>query len=378
MRFLSFDIESCDGRINTGGMCSFGYCIADENFVITEKDDILINPKPGRFEARVKGKLRYSEEEFRKSPRFPSVYKKIKKLFSDDVCVIGYSILNDVLYLDDACRAYRLPYIDYKFTDVQCIYDIFRDSANSIGLEKAAQDCGIDLLAHRSDEDAKATLLILKHVCEKTGKGFDELIRDYEILQGEASRLEIKKCLTDKLSGEINYNSNTIKKRILKEYTEGFSRERKRSGKEGEFSGKKIYLEEEILTADLDKSLRMIARIYAMGGVKSEKYDSSALYVYPDSQDKYARNNIFHLEKKNKVKCYTLKEFENLLGELPETEADKFALLKEYKKRQNRKKNYAYRPRMPIKYKKSGRNGKNTEKISAAKTDNLQNGKLKR
>mgnify|MGYP002563447014 CR=1 FL=1 len=31
-----------------------------------------------------------------------------------------------------------------------------------------------------------------------------------------------------------------------------------------------------------------------------------------------------------------------------------------------------------VKYKKSGRNGKNTEKISAARTDNLQNGKLKR
>ena len=34
MRYLSFDIECCDGR----SICEFGYVITDESFNIIEKD----------------------------------------------------------------------------------------------------------------------------------------------------------------------------------------------------------------------------------------------------------------------------------------------------------------------------------------------------
>ena len=118
MRYLCYDIESCDGGKN-GSLCSFGYCIADENFNIIEQDDIIVNPnKP--FNKRLFGKvikLAYTEDVFRAAPRFPLVYDRIRSLFNGDITVIGFSIINDVNYLADAIRTYKLAPMGYEFFD---------------------------------------------------------------------------------------------------------------------------------------------------------------------------------------------------------------------------------------------------------------------
>ena len=134
MKYLCFDIESCDGG-RGGSLCSFGYCIADENFNIIESDDILVNPKKA-FNKRLFGsviKLAYSEEQFRAAPKFPDVYSRIRQLF-DNVTVIGFSVLNDVNYLADAIRAYGLEQIHYEFYDVQLMYGIARKESRSYSL----------------------------------------------------------------------------------------------------------------------------------------------------------------------------------------------------------------------------------------------------
>lgn len=41
MRYLFFDIECCNGR----NICEFSYVINDDEFNISEKKDIIINPK---------------------------------------------------------------------------------------------------------------------------------------------------------------------------------------------------------------------------------------------------------------------------------------------------------------------------------------------
>ena len=49
MKYLSFDIECADGGKAT--ICSFGYVIADEQFRVLKKEDIVLNPD-GKFFAR--------------------------------------------------------------------------------------------------------------------------------------------------------------------------------------------------------------------------------------------------------------------------------------------------------------------------------------
>lgn len=41
MKYLSFDIECCDGR----HICEFGYVVADEKFNVLERDCITMNPE---------------------------------------------------------------------------------------------------------------------------------------------------------------------------------------------------------------------------------------------------------------------------------------------------------------------------------------------
>lgn len=41
MKYLSFDIECCDGQ----HICEFGYVLIDEQFNVLERDCITINPE---------------------------------------------------------------------------------------------------------------------------------------------------------------------------------------------------------------------------------------------------------------------------------------------------------------------------------------------
>ena len=42
--YLFFDIECASVNKTVAKICVFGYCLADENFNVIEKEDLLINP----------------------------------------------------------------------------------------------------------------------------------------------------------------------------------------------------------------------------------------------------------------------------------------------------------------------------------------------
>ena len=130
MEYLVIDTESCTGRSDDGSLCSIGYAVCDENFNVIEKEDILINPLPKRFLVGDKKNAKrtgvtfaYTVEEFRKAPRFCDLYDRIKSIFSGRT-VLGFSMANDVKYLNDACDSFSLPRIEYNFYDVQFIYQL--------------------------------------------------------------------------------------------------------------------------------------------------------------------------------------------------------------------------------------------------------------
>ena len=113
MEFIVIDTESCTGRADDGSLCSVGYAICDEELNILQQEDILINPLPKRFMVGDKKNAKrtgvtfaYTVEEFRAAPRFNEVYEKIKKLFTGRT-VLGFSMANDVKYLNNACDCFR-------------------------------------------------------------------------------------------------------------------------------------------------------------------------------------------------------------------------------------------------------------------------------
>lgn len=331
MKFLCFDIESCDGGRN-GSLCSFGYCLADEKFNIVEQDDIIVNPKKA-FNKRLFGsviKLAYTEDVFRSAPRFPQVYGKIKSLFSSDVIVIGFSILNDVNYLADSIRTYSLDPIYYEFYDVQLMYSIFKKQARNFGLNAAASEFDIDYLEHRSVDDAVATLKVLKGILDSSGKTFSDFVKAYGIVNGSISQYGVKNCFTDMMYSEIDYSNVKIKKRLLNEFLL-IQSHNKKTGLI--FSHKVVCFDENLELDDISLTRNRIAKLYELGGRYSSGIESSNIFVYNGTQTsryQYALNSV---NLGHKLRFLTLNSFLEMLGEIPNICFDDYAILNASNKR---------------------------------------------
>lgn len=196
MDYLFYDIECSDGR----HMCSFGYVITDEYFNILEKADILINPEAifhtGAWSKKNREKdpgieLAYPKERFKANPTFPARYERIQRLLQhDDRKIIGFSHHNDALFLTVACKRYELPIIDYKFYDAQEMFGESRNIVNQVALNAIAEALEVDLsklVQHRSDDDAEASMLVTKALCEVLGLTLEELIGHCPRCAGEVT-----------------------------------------------------------------------------------------------------------------------------------------------------------------------------------------------
>lgn len=321
MKILSYDVESCTGRTDDGSLCSFGYVLADENFNILCQEDILINPRPKKFrlgktneEPRVK--LAYSEEEFRSSPRFSEQYEKISSLFEKDTIVIGFAINNDVAYINDACRYADKKYIRFKFFDVQQIMGFIYPEKKNLGLKTYADMYGIEFIEHRSDEDARVTLLILQKACEHLKLTFKELLTYFDIDFGENGR-EVKKPI---YKAEL-YEKHGLKKSkatnniLLYEFLEELRSRPKIKG--GILRGKRILFNNSMEMDDINFSRSLMKRIYDLSGIYIKDMSGANVYVYDagNLEDKgYKKAKALKMQGQ-KITFMERQEFLELIGE---------------------------------------------------------------
>lgn len=190
MKYLAFDIECADG--GKGTICTFGYIIADMNFKIIRRKEIIINPE-ARFnligrEGRPDIHLAYPIETFKKAPAFDKFYDEIKTLLeSKDYHIIGHSVGDDATYLNKACKRYKLAPINFQYFDTQRMYRELFGEKNLVSIENAVLSLGIDqkFRYHQSVEDARATLILLKAMLEKTSMTFEQFIESTNKCGGE-------------------------------------------------------------------------------------------------------------------------------------------------------------------------------------------------
>ena len=140
MKYLFFDIECADGGKAT--ICSFGYVIADMDFRILKKEDIVINPESnfnltGR-DGRPDVQLAYPIATFKRAPNFKHFYEKIKALVENEkYYIVGHSIYDDATYLNKACARYKLDPLNFQYFDTQRMYREIVGDKHSISLENA-------------------------------------------------------------------------------------------------------------------------------------------------------------------------------------------------------------------------------------------------
>jgi len=203
-KYLFFDIECSNGY----NICSFGYCLVSEKLKVVEKKDIVINPESNFIMAkkghRAKIELAYPEEYFYKQDSFPSFYGQIKNLLTNKgFTIIGHSIQSDIYFLAFACKRYHLQSIKINGFDTQKIYKQYTKSTQVASLEHILEALDVDtskLTFHKSSDDAHATFLVLKEICDRESKSLDDILFQY------------KDCMVD--SNLIVSNVNTQKKYV--------------------------------------------------------------------------------------------------------------------------------------------------------------------
>ena len=195
-KYLFFDIECSNGYTESSKMCSFGYVLTDDKFNIIQEVDIFMNPS-GRFKLtdrknRADLKLKYPESFFREQEKFPYYYDEIKELLEDpNTIVIGYSTDNDVRYILTELLYYELKPINFKYYDVQEIFDDEFDFYDCVSLSNASELLGLCKQddEHDSLSDAKMTMDVCKKLANELNVSFEQLLAKYEIKEFKDYRL---------------------------------------------------------------------------------------------------------------------------------------------------------------------------------------------
>ena len=307
MRILSYDIESTTGSHQDGSMCSFGYCIADEKLNILEQRDIVMRPHTKRYESRIK--LHYDKAYIKSQPPFLEWYDEIKELFRSCDLIIGFSVSNDVDFLNNACQVYSLERIEYEFLDVQLLHKTVYNKPNPCGLEGVATEMEIEYLAHRSDEDARVTLLLLKKMLSDLNLTIPELLRKYHITQGINTTSETTPCTNGVLTKkEINF--------LINDFVDKNYKHNRRY--KGGLSYKSFAFTDSIKYGNVDLYRTIMKKVYSLNG-RVGQIENSNHFVTESGvlTDKEQRAINLRNEGRKRITVITLEEFLVMVGELP-------------------------------------------------------------
>ena len=193
MKFLFFDIECSNCFAGKYKMCEFGYVLTDENFKVLRKDAIPMSPgrrnHANRFDLTIYKRdpsfqWAYDFDTYFESPEFPEYYEKIRGLFMDeDTMVFGYSVDNDIRYLNYAIERYGLEKLIYDAYDVQAMMKYYSTKRESfVGLQDAFKRlCSVSefirLQEHLSRDDAFMSMRVFQRMCENLGLTPLEMIK---------------------------------------------------------------------------------------------------------------------------------------------------------------------------------------------------------
>ncbi|MCR5613888.1 exonuclease domain-containing protein [Treponema sp.] len=270
--FLFFDCECANCFDGIGKICSLGYVLCDDEFNVIEKDDIVMNPETEfdwyLFSPKNKCQLAYSKDYFRAKPNFESYYKRIKKLFSNgNTYVAGFAVENDVGFVNSACERYYKDLIMYRAFDVQNLLNQTFDTKKKLFEWAEFLECDLSQLeSHKSVDDAMATMLVFKKVCEQKGKTAEEMMKEnkglFVSVEQVAQQMEERQYKKEMMTKIKAFYTKRSPNPIRKTYV-----------------GQKFELNKTVFT-DLDRALNLVKRIYDGGGVIYERLKGDGNIVF--------------------------------------------------------------------------------------------------
>lgn len=248
MDYLFFDIECADGH---RAICEFGYVLTNDKFEIKRKANILIDPECKFDLTNRKNQkdliLTYPETEYLKYYPFNDSYDRIKSLLtSKNLMVFGYSVSNDINFLNKDSNRYKLPIINFDSYDIQKILkELDKEKKFGKSLECAAEKLVAEedlkeLKDHRACDDAAKTMLVFKALISEFNIKPDELIEicnrskvnSLNVLEETKRKNEERKLL---------YKKKSIQKKGFELYQQAFTLDKDLIDKE-ELKGKAVII----------------------------------------------------------------------------------------------------------------------------------------
>lgn len=295
--YLFFDIECANCFGGVGKMCSFGYVLVNQDWTVLDEDDVVMNPETEfdwyLFDPKHGCQLAYSKDYFRAQHNFESFYSGIKKLMeASDRKIFGFSTNNDVGFLQSACERYNLPSINYACYDIATIINQANKVEKGKGLEEWCDIYGVDksnLTAHKSSDDAKMTMLLLKAFCEKNGETMDSLVE-----KNKGIKLSVEKYIEQR---EISRHN----KEIMEKISALFGKKSK-SALSHRLNG--MYAMGFKLKKDIDLALDIAKLVNKHGGILVKSLKSNGTIIVEDETPEAALEDMH----KRNLKTMTISE----------------------------------------------------------------------
>ena len=188
MRYLFFDLEYASSKNRSIKICEFGYVVTDEFFEIIERGNIIINPDISRREwdwFAVKKILTRKVSEYESHAKFKKFYSQIKRVIYNSEYVFGHTINGDVKALNDECKRYNYPSLNFEFYDVKEIYKKHKHINSDVSLSNIMSDLNIvgSTPEHDAEIDALNTMLCLKEILKKQKICLRNLLEKYSDLR---------------------------------------------------------------------------------------------------------------------------------------------------------------------------------------------------
>jgi len=289
MKYLSFDIECCDGK----HICEFGYVLIDEQFNVLERDCITINPG---YKFKLTGRdkesdisLAFPEEVYYNSPNFDFYYDRIKSILTTPDCqIVGFSLSNDAGFLATAYELYGKEPISFTYYDFQKLYQGYTKAKNHTSVERFVAELQIpNITLHKSDDDSWAVIRALQIISEKEQLSLPETLKmlkkrnnNYRAERAKEHNLSlIKKINGGNLKAQNEFMKNFIHRLELSE-----------EKKDDLFFGKSICISSHFQKKRFNEFLAIIERLYSLGATYTGKASVCDIFIeYQDGEEEEIR-----------------------------------------------------------------------------------------
>lgn len=296
MRYLFFDLEYASQKHGKSKICEFGYVITNERFEIINRNNLIINPAIQNNEWdywALKNVLTRTKEEYLSNPTFPHYYDRIRYLLLSADYVIGHTLNCDAKALNDDCKRYVKPSLDYVFYDVKKIYKDYSNTDNDTSVENILKQLDVkgEDTIHDAESDAYNTMLGLKSMLDSLNVTFEDMIKLCPKSKDETNNYIVKSIDESKNKSEREFNerlqgdgTNTIKKYGInrKRFLQFLDNVKPNKKGMGKFKNKKISISINYEEHHFRQMLNIIQMIVNEGGCFVLKALESNIFVKYD------------------------------------------------------------------------------------------------